>query len=831
VRGLSSDIRHAFRALRHGGTSTAVAILSLAIGVGANAAIFSVGYAMLAHPLPYKDADRLVMLRSTNPSHGVLWTTTATANLLDWQAQAKSFEAMAGYRWRTVDLVDSTNGGRSERLRGLYVTSGFFRVLGVPLLGETVGTISQVFDYSDNPQRNGPEIIIGYGLWQRRFGSDPKLLGKAIDINMINLSHVGPTPAIVIGIAQADSHFPPLSSDWNLGVSGIGGSIDFCMPEFRDPTRRSDGDLDVIARLRPGVSLEQAQAEMDTISRNLAAAYPATNDGLTVQVVPVRDQVLGGSRRVLLLLFAATGFVLLVACGNVANLLLARATARQKEVAIRAALGAARLRILQQFLAESALIAGAAGAIGVGLAYGGLALLRPLIPPDVPFAQGATVDRTALLFTLAIASLTALITGIIPALRVSSANPGDVMKQEGRSATAGRGRHRVVALLVASEVAMTLVLLIATGLMVESANRLWQVDPGFDTWNLITMTISLPNNKFEWRHNVVFSREVIRSIKAMPEVRDAAVIEGVPMSSGGFYVSFRVEGQADTPVNRPSGRIRVVSPGYFGVMKIPILSGRDYDEHDEVGPVGSLPSVIVNRSLAERFWPGQDAVGKRLVTQSIGPPAVIIGVVGDVRYTGLDGDAGNETYYPEGLFPQSAITLLARTDRDPMPLYGEMNRRILEIDQDAFISDVKPMTQLIAESLAPRRFSTVLLSAFAAVALILSLAGIYAVIAHSVAQRTVEIGIRMVMGASPRRVIGLMLRDGMLPAILGMAAGWSGALAISRFFSGMLFGIGPLDPPTWIAVSGAMLAVACLASYLPARRACRVEPTAALRAE
>src|SRR5262245_13560892 len=362
---------------------------------------------MLIHPLPYADADRLVMLRSMNPSHGVFWTTAAPANLLDWQAQAKSFEAIAGYRWRTVDLT----GGESERLRGLHITPEFFRVLGVPLMGETFSPMtSAAFAYSNDPQRSRSEIIIGHGLWQRRFGSDAKLLGRSIDVNIINLSRVGPTPSYVVGIALADVHFPPLSADFNLGVSGIGDSIDFWVPEFRDPSRRDNGDLDVIARLRSGVSLEQAQAEMDTISRNLAAAYPETNNGLTVRVVPLRDQLLGGSRRVLLLLFACTGFVLMVACGNVANLLLARASARQKEVAIRAALGAARLRIVRQFLAESALIAMPASAIGIGLAYGCLVLLRPLIPADVPLAQNATVDRTALLFTLTIASLTALIT-------------------------------------------------------------------------------------------------------------------------------------------------------------------------------------------------------------------------------------------------------------------------------------------------------------------------------------------------------------------------------------------------------------------------------------
>ena len=824
MRGFSSDLRYALRTLKHGGLSTFIAVLSLAIGVGANAAIFSVGYAMLIRPLPYVGADRLVMLRSTNPSHGVFWTTAAPANLLDWQAQAKSFEAIAGYRWWSVDL---TGGDRSERLRGLFITPEFFKVLNVPLMGETFK--SEAFNPSDARRR--PEIIIGHGLWRRRLGSDASLLGRVLDINIINLSHVGPTPSFVIGIASADVHFPPLSADYNLGVAGIGDSVDFWLPEYRDPTRRSDGDLDVIARLRPGVSLGQAQTEMDTISRNLAAAYPETNNGLGVRVVPLRDRVLGESRQVLLLLVACTGFVLLVACGNVANVLLARATTRQKEVAIRGALGASRLRIVRQFLAESGLIALPAGAIGVGLAYVSLLLLRPLIPAGVPLAQDATVDRTVLLFTLIVASFTALITGIVPAFRLASTHPAGAMKLEGRSFTASRGRHRVVAILVATEVAMTLMLLIATGLMVKSANQLSRIDTGFDTQNLLTMTISLPNNKFEWRHNVVFSRQVVHSIEAMPEIRDAAVIQGVPMRTGSFYGSFSVEGRPVSPVDQPSARLRVVSPGYFRVMKIPILAGRDYDEHDEVGLVGSLPSVIVNRTLAERFWPGQDAIGKRVRMSWMKSTSVIIGVAGDVRYTGLDQESGNEVYLPEGLYPQSAITLVVRTDRDPLPLYSDMHRRIVDIDKDAFVFDTKSMTQLIAESLAPRRFSTTLLSLFAAVALVLSLAGIYAVIAHSVAQRTVEIGIRMAMGGSPASVTGLMLRYGLLPAICGMAIGWSGAFVISRFFSAMLFGVGPLDLPTWIAVSISMLAVAFIASYLPARRACGVDPTVALRAE
>jgi putative ABC transport system permease protein len=820
MRGFASDFRYALRTLRHGGIATVIAVVSLAIGVGANAAIFSVGYAMLIRPLPYPKADRLVILRPINPSHGVLWTTVAPANLLDWQAQAKSFEAIAGYRWWTVDLI---GGDRSERLRGLRITPEFFKVLDVPLQGHT-------FAPSD-PKEQKNDVVIGRGLWQRHFASDASLLGRLLDINIINLSRVGPTPFSVVGIALADVHFPPLSADFNLGVAGIGDSVDLWAPESLDSTRRDNGDLDAIARLRPGVSLVQAQAEMDTISRTLAASHPETNNGLSVRVVPLRDQVLGESGRVLFLLFACTGGVLLVACGNVANLLLARAAARQKEVAIRAALGAGRFRIVRQFLAESAVIALPAGALGVGLAYGSLFLLRPLIPASVPLAQDATVDCTVLWFALIVASLTAVIVGIVPAFRFASAHPGDAMKLEGRTSTSGRGRQRFVAILVGAEVAMTLMLLISTGLMVKSANHLWQIDPGFDTQNLLTMTISLPNNKFEWRHNVVFSRDVMRSLQAMPDVGDAAVIQGVPLHAGSFYTSFSVEGRPVLPVDQPSARLRVVSPGYFRVMKIPILSGRDYDERDEVGEVGSLPSVIVNRTLAERFWPAQNAVGHKVQMGWKTTPSVIIGVVGDVRYTGLDEASGNEFYLPEGLYPQSAITLLLRTDRDPLPLFSEMHRRIVDIDKDAFVFDVKPMRQLIAESLAPRRFSTILLSAFAAIALLLSLAGIYAVIAHSVAQRTVEIGIRTAMGASAARVTGLMLRYGLVPAICGMAVGWSGVFAISRFFSSMLFGVTPLDPSTWVLVSGSMLAVAFIASYLPARRAGSVDPLVALRAE
>jgi len=820
MTGILSEIRHGFRLLRNSAASTVVAVLSLAAGIGANSAIFSVGNAMLLRALAYPDADRLVALRSGNPARGLPDERTAVADLRDWQTQTRSFEAIAGYRWRTVDL---TGADRSERLRGLAVTREFFDVFRIrSMIGRT---------FTGQEQSDGSRVmVLGRGLWLRRFGSDPDLIGKPLDVNVINLNHVGPTQHTIVGIVTTDVHFPPLTADFQLGASSIEETVDFWTPVSFSTTGREGRELDVIARLRPGVTVVQAQAEMDTIAHDLADAYPASNRGWGVAVVPLRDHVLGSTRRALLLLSVCTGLVLLIACGNVANLLMARGIARRKEVAIRAALGAGRFRIARQFLLESALIALLSGGVGILLTFWGIGLLLPFTPPAIPLARGVTIDATVLGFTLLVSSITALMTGIVPAVRLSRANPAEMIRVEGR--TASRERNRIAGALVASEVAMTIVLLIGTGLMVKSAAQLWQVDPGFDPHNLLTMTISLPNNKFDWKHNVVFSRQVIESVKAMAQVRNAAVIQGVPMRSGSFQSTLEIEGKpAPPPAERPVTRIRVVSPGYFQVMKIPILSGREFNERDELGKIGIPPYVVVSRTLAERHWPGQDAVGKKMRTAPNADWFAIVGVAGDVRYAGLDRNPDPELYFPEGLFPQAAITLLVRTEVDPSSKISEIRTRIHEIDQEAFVTDIKPMSNLMTDSVSPRRFSTMLLILFASVALVLALTGIYSVISHAVVQRRIEIGIRMALGADRKSVVGLMVRHGVLPAVGGIGLGLAGAFMVTRFFSAMLFEVRPLDTGTWIVVSLLMLAVSALASYIPARKASAVDPSVALRPE
>jgi putative ABC transport system permease protein len=819
MKGLISDIRHALRLLSRNRFAILMAVASLAVGIGANTAIFSVASAMLFRPLPFANADRIVMLRSIDPSRVLNTGQASSADLRDWQTQARSFVAIAGYRFRYMDLL---HDGQAERLHGLFATPEFFDVLDVPLLGTT---FRRNATYSS-------DIVLGNQLWQRSFTANPNLVGRSIDVNMINLDRIGPTPVRVNGVAQRDVHFPPLSADFTNNPSGIDDTVDFWQPFPIPPTAiaasRKDNEYDVIARLRTGVTLDEAQSEMDAISRNLAIAYPRSNGNVKVQVVPLRGQLLGRNQRVLGLLTICTGCVLLLACGNVTNLLLSIAAGRQKEVAIRSALGASAVRIVRQFLVESTLIAFAAALLGGLLASWGMHLLTPLIPAGVPLARTAPVNFTVLVFTAVTTCLTALLTGIIPALHMSVAAPGETLKTDSLPTTS-RMRNRIVSILVAAEVAVALVLLIATGLMLKSANQLLSVDPGFDANNLLTMTISLPNNKFEWKHNVVFSREVIDAVNALPQVIGATVAQGVPMKLGTFWGSFEVEGQPSSPNEKPEARIRVVNPGYFRVMKIPLDSGREFELRDEVGKVGDLPYVIVNNTLASRYWPGQDAIGKRLLFMS--GPATIIGVAHDVKYMGLDSKSDPELYFPAGLYPQAFITLLVRTTTDPFAVISDVRRRIVSIDKDAFITDVKTMNELIDETLAPRRFATILLSAFATVALLLSLTGIYGVISHMVTQRTREIGIRVALGAPAAKIVILMLRCGFVPALVGVSIGWVGAFSTTNLLSATLFEVRPLDPSVWVIVSTAMLAVACLASYLPARRACTVDPCLAVRAE
>jgi putative ABC transport system permease protein len=816
---LARDVRHALRALVHNRAVAIVAVLTLGVGIAANTAVFSVADALLVQPLPYPDADRLVALRSTHraadtPGNGA----SSARDLADWQAQAKSFEAIAGYRWRSVDL---RGGASSQRLHGLYVMPEYFDVFGIaPVTG-------RVFTASD---RGTNTIVLGRRIWGERFSANPASIGSVLDVNMINLGRSGATPNVVIGAALADAHFPPLTADFNLGIGNEDDTIDFWLPELPPSERRDNRGLDVVGKLGPGITVARAQAEMDAVASHLAEAFPDTNKDWGVQVVPLRAQLVGGARRVVLLLSLGTGLVLLIACGNVSTLLLIRGLVREREIAVRAAIGASRGRIARQFLVESLLIAAAAGALGAGGSAAGIAFLRPWFPAGVPLARHVATSFGELAFAIAVAALTACLIGVVPAWIVSARPFGGL---NARGQTAGRWHHRAVSALIAAQVGLTIVLLVSTGLLLRSAEHLWRVDPGFSRDHILTMTISLPNNKFDWQHNVTFERDVTAAVKTLPGVRDAAAIQGVPMRAGGFWTNFSVDGMRSTrPADLPAAHLRVISAGYFRVLQIPLLEGRDFDQRDDTGERGHPKFVIVNRTLAARFWPGESAAGKRL-REAFNPNewVTVAGVAGDVRYAGLDAPPELEIYLPDGIFPESAMTLLVKTAGSPLLAAGATRARIAEIDSEAFVSDVKSMDDLIGDSLASRSFATLLLTLCAAVALVLALSGIYAIVAQAAVQRKLEIGIRMALGATGARVVGLMLRRSTAPVMVGVAAGLLSTLATTHLLSAMLFGVQPFDPLTLGAVTALFATVALASALVPARRATHVDPLIALRCE
>jgi putative ABC transport system permease protein len=819
-----SDLRYAVRSLRKAPRFTGVAVLTLALGIGANTAIFSISDTLLRRPLPYPDSDRLVALRSSHSSSTPDAGLASPLDLADWQTRSTSFDAIAGYRWRTVDL---TGGAYSERLYGLWVTPDFFKVFG----------IARVNGRTFTPRDRGTNtIVLSRGVWERRFGADRALIGSPLNVNMINLSRAGATPHLVLGVVPVDSHFPPLTADFNHGavngmnLSAVEQQVDFWLPLFPgDDPRRDDRTLDVVAKLRQGVTLAQAQAEMDAIAHALVDAFPATNRNRSVQVVPLRSQILGVTTRVVLFLLLASVLVLAIASGNVSTLLLASGLARRTEVAVRLALGATRLRIARQLLIECLLIGLAAALLSVGIVSLGFGLLRPWFPADVPLLDRAGVNGSVLLFAMAAAIVSACFAGVAPAWMSSGRTAPAMLNMRGQHV--GRQHHRVTSVLVAAQVALTVVLLASTGLLFKSAVHLWGVEPGFTSRNVLTMTISLPNNKFDWQHNVVFSRNVVNAVKTIPVVTETAVIQGVPMRPGGFWTNFTVEGMPPPDSGElPVARQRVISPDFFRVMQIPLLDGRTFDDRDSVGERGHPKFVIVNHELATRYWPGQSAVGRRI---HAGPDqwVTVAGVVGDVRYAGPGTPPGLDIYLPEGLFPQSAITLLVKTETSPLGLVADIRGRIARIDREAFVTDVLTMDELIADSLASRVFTTLMLAVCAALGLLLALSGIYSIVAQAVVQRRFEIGVRLALGATPRRVVRLMIQRCVSPVAAGAIVGLVGMIATAQLLSAMLFAVQPLDPPTFVAAIGLFIAVALIAAFVPARRATKVDPIIALRCD
>lgn len=807
VADLLHDLRYAARMQRKNPGFTIVAVIALALGIGANTAIFSVVNTVLLRPLPYKDPERLVIVWEDATKHGYPRDTPAAANFVDWRDQNQVFEGMAAIADTSFNL---TGSGDPERLEGRSVSANMFPLLGVePQLG-------RVFTAAEDQPGAQRVVLLSYALWQRRFGGDPGIVGKSLTLN--GDSHV------VVGVMPARFQFP--SSDDQVWVP-------IALTQ-QDAANRNRHYLEVLGRLKPGVSLAQAQSEMSTIAARLQQQYPESNTDLGAVVEPLHERLIGDIKPALLVLLGAVGLVLLIACANVANLLLARAASRQKEIAVRVALGARRWRLIRQFLTESVLLSTLGGLVGLAIAYGGLVLLKAFIPENISQAREISIDLKVLGFTFLVSVATGLVFGLAPAVQAVRFNQIDTLKEGGRDAATGGSGKRLRGLLVMAEVAISLVLLIGAGLLINSFLRLRNVDPGFRPDNLLTMKIVLPETKYEENaRRSAFYTDLINRVQSLAGVRKAAVTTNLPLYRQGNSISINIEGRPAPPPGQELIVVtRIISPGYFDTMTIPLLRGRQLTEQD----IDSTPNaVVISETMARRFWPGEDAVGKRIAVGRIRKPedwVQVVGVVKDVRQFELTAEPKPQMYLPYtqfGFF--DARDLVVKTDVDPASMAATVRKAVWEIDKDQPVSNIQTMDEILADSIARQRFSMLLLAIFAAVALVLAGVGIYGVMSYSVAQRTREIGIRMALGAQTGAVLKLAVGYGMKLVIAGLVIGLVAAFALTRVMSTLLFGVTATDPATFTLISLLLIAVAAIASYIPARRATRVNPIIALRYE
>jgi len=802
MTGLFQDIRYAWRQLRKSPGFTAVAVITLALAIGANTAIFSVVDQVLLHPLPYPDSDRLVRVSQT--FEGVSTDDASPANYLDWVSQNQAFAQMAASRGWQGSL---SAGDRPERIRGTMATPSFFPLFGVsPILGR--GLLA-----SDAQPGNDHVVVLGYGLWQRYFAADAAIVGRNIQLNGEQYTVVGVMPTNFSPDEYGEFWLP---SPWGVPTHPL-------VPD-KDPRQFRDRNyLAVWARLKPGVTAQQAHAELDTIARRLETQYPDANDKTGVTFLPLHDYVVGDIRPILLVVLAAVVVVLLIGCANVANLLLARATARTKEVSIRTALGASRRRLLRQLLTESVLLALLGGVLGLLLAVAAVPPLLALSPPDIRQFKQIGINWEVLAFSFLASLVCGVAFGLMPALQASRSNPNEFLKEGERGTTANRGRTRSA--LVVAEIGLSLVLLVGAGLLVKSFARLMDVNPGFAPDHLLTFNLALPPSTDPARQ-LAFYQQALERLQALPGVQSVGAVSRLPLAGGNSSRSFNVPGgekgyEAD---------IRVSTPEYLRTMGIPLLKGRSFNESD-LG--SSLNLAVVNDALASTVFPGQDPVGKQLV--HFGPDNLtlqIIGVVGNVRHVGLEAAPHSEIYQVLGQaqWPSMFVAIRSATT-DPTSLTLAAQNVVLGVNKDVPLANVRTMQDVIANSVQPRRFSMLLLAIFAALAMLLAAIGLYGVMSYSVAQRTKEIGIRMALGARRPDVLALVVKQGMALVLLGIAVGTLLSLAMTRLISGMLFGIAATDPWTFAVVVALLGTVAFLANYLPARRASKVDPMVALRYE
>ena len=808
MRTLLQDIKYGCRALAKNPGFTAVAVLALALGVGANTAIFSVVNATLLNPLPFPEEGRLIRLGQgargqDAPERGAF----SFPDYKDVQAQSRTLAHVSAFLNAGAMLTDE--GFDQERVYGADVSPEYFSVLGVePQLG-------RVFTAEEDKPNSGV-VLISHGLWLRRFGGRRDVIGRQI--------RMGAASPTIIGVMPEGFEYP-FRADRQ----------DFWEPlsdrPIPDRDKRDNHTYRVIARMKPGVTIEQVNAELDTISRRLEQQYPDSNTTVLVGAASMHEEMTRDARPALLILLGAVGLVLLIACANVANLLLARAASRQKEIAIRTALGASRWRVVRQLLVESLLLALAGGACGLLLALWGTDVLVAAGPADIPRVRDTGLDASVLAFTLLVSVLTGVIFGLAPALQASRADLTGGLKEGSRGATEGPRRSRARSALVVAEVAISLVLMISAGLLIRSFVRLMQTDPGFDPARVVALDIPLTRQRYDTpEKQTAFFSQLISRVRATRGVEAAGLVSNLPLGSSVDEIAFNIEGRPPFPPGaQPEAHYTIVSAGYFDALKIPLRSGRMFTEHDDA----RAPNVmLINEALARKVFAGENPLGRRLITEEGVPPFEIVGVVGDARRRSLAAEAAPEFYVPFQQAAQRRMNLVVRAGAgDPLALTTSLRGAVAELDKDQLIWQTQTLDHLVSASVAGRRFNMTLLGLFAAVAMLLAALGLYGVMAYTVTRRTHEIGVRMALGARGSDVLRMVVGQGMRLALAGVAVGLAAAFALTRVLASLLYGVSTTDPLTYAGLAALLGTVAFLASYLPARRATKVDPMEALRYE
>jgi predicted permease len=811
MTGITQDVRYAVRQLRRSPGFTLVAVLTLALGIGANTTIFSVMNATLLQPLSFPSPDRLVLVWQTFGKGPDNYNIVSAPNYWDFERRNHVFESMALFdsAGRGYNLSAHGSTREAEQVSGLRVSAGFFRVLGVqPFLGRT-------FLPEEEVRGKDHEVILSYGLWQRHYGADRTLIGKPIKVDGEDFT--------LVGVMPREFHWEFFSSHRQLWVP-VG---------YTEGDKNRGGNSFVsFARLKPGVTVEQARAEMEGIGTRLSQQYPKDGADMSATVVPLSKFGTEGLRTVVLALFAAVGFVLLIACVNIANLLLARGAARKREFALRQALGAAGFRIARQLLTESLLLGFLGGVCGLILAVWSTTLLPTILPADafnIPLRQvdSIPVDRWVLGFTLVVSCLTGILFGLAPALSALRGDVSEPLKEGGRGSTGGRS-NRLRHALVASEVALALVVLSGAGLMIKSMSRLLGVDPGFNPKNVLIMGMSLPQEDLYSGPpgHPLFCRNLDEHVSAIPGVITVGAVGHLPMR-GDAGRSFAIEGKPDPGRgHRPGAHYSVACPNYFKALGVPLLAGREFTHQDTVGAPGV---VVINQTMALKYWPKEDPVGRRILEDDSW--LTVVGVVGDVRHWGLDNASASQFFRPYTQAAWPVMTVVVRTNSPPMSFTPALKKAMSEVEPDRPVSDFETMQNVVQDSLGSRRFPTLLLSAFALLALTLAAVGIVGVVSYSVAQRTHEIGIRMALGARATDVLKLMVRGSMIWVVVGVGVGIAGSLGLTRLLGTLLYEVKPWNPIVLGTVSLLLTSIGLLASYIPARRAAKVDPMVALRYE